>query len=717
MNIDSFAGQTVHLLVEAADASNGSLVEAAMDDVRIEGILPSGQNVAPTVSAGVDQTITLPSVANLEGTVSDDGLPNPPGVVTTTWSVVSGPGTVTFGDVNAVDTTASFSTDGVYVLRLTADDSALSAFDDVSITVDPQPPVNQAPSVNAGTDQTITLPSVANLEGTVSDDGLPNPPGVVTTTWSVVSGPGTVTFGDVNAVDTTASFSTDGVYVLRLTADDSALSAFDDVSITVDPQPPVNQAPSVNAGTDQTITLPSVANLEGTVSDDGLPNPPGVVTTTWSVVSGPGTVTFGDVNAVDTTASFSTDGVYVLRLTADDSALSAFDDVSITVDPQPPVNQAPSVNAGTDQTITLPSVANLEGTVSDDGLPNPPGVVTTTWSVVSGPGTVTFGDVNAVDTTASFSTDGVYVLRLTADDSALSAFDDVSITVNPASANFLEAIDAGNVGADWLTVNFANSYTDPVVVCSVHYVNNTLPVVVRMQNAISASVEIKLQNPSGSTPQSDEVDCLVMETGAWQLPDGRAIEAQKYTSVVTDENNSWVGEGQIYLNTYTNPVVLGQVMTQNDVAWSVFWDMASVRRDPPTASTLTVGKHVGEDPNLVRSSEMIGFIVIESGIGTAASINYEAMLGADIVNGLNVSADSYDFTQIFSAAPQVGLVTQAAMDGNNGGWAVLRGTNALTSTQITVAIDEDQVGDTERSHTTEQVAYFVFETVGVIPLQ
>jgi hypothetical protein len=34
-NISAFAGQSVHILVEAADASGGSLVEAGVDDVRI----------------------------------------------------------------------------------------------------------------------------------------------------------------------------------------------------------------------------------------------------------------------------------------------------------------------------------------------------------------------------------------------------------------------------------------------------------------------------------------------------------------------------------------------------------------------------------------------------------------------------------------------------------------------------------------------------------
>jgi aminopeptidase S len=34
-NVSAFAGQTIRILIEAADASTASLVEAAVDDVRI----------------------------------------------------------------------------------------------------------------------------------------------------------------------------------------------------------------------------------------------------------------------------------------------------------------------------------------------------------------------------------------------------------------------------------------------------------------------------------------------------------------------------------------------------------------------------------------------------------------------------------------------------------------------------------------------------------
>ena len=56
-----------------------------------------------------------------------------------------------------------------------------------------------------------------------------------------------------------------------------------------------------------------------------------------------------------------------------------------------PNNQAPTVDAGLDQTVTLPNPAALAGTVTDDGQPIPPGAVTTAWSVINGPGTVNFG--------------------------------------------------------------------------------------------------------------------------------------------------------------------------------------------------------------------------------------------------------------------------------------------------------------------------------------
>jgi hypothetical protein len=187
-------------------------------------------NTPPTVDAGPNAATTDGATITLTGTVVDDGLPNPPGSTTKSWTTVSGPGTVTFGTPAATSTTASFSLAGTYVLSLAANDGALIGSDTVTVTVYAAG-TNAAPVVNAGVDQNVVLPGTASLAATVTDDGLPNPPSALSLTWSKVSGPGTVSFGSPNAAATTATFSTNGTYVLRLTASDSALSSYDDVVV------------------------------------------------------------------------------------------------------------------------------------------------------------------------------------------------------------------------------------------------------------------------------------------------------------------------------------------------------------------------------------------------------------------------------------------------------------------------------------------------------
>ena len=109
----------------------------------------------------------------------------------------------------------------------------------------------------------------------------------------------------------------------------------------------------------------------------------------WSKISGRedsagGTVTFANPNAAVTTATFGADGIYVLRLTVSDGAVTVSDDMTVTVNPAPS-NRAPVVNAGADMSVTSPSAA-LKGTATDDGLPSPPAHVSRTRTKVSGPG-------------------------------------------------------------------------------------------------------------------------------------------------------------------------------------------------------------------------------------------------------------------------------------------------------------------------------------------
>ena len=92
------------------------------------------------MDAGIGGVVGVTNAFTLRGRVTDDGLPNPPAGFTTVWSKLRGPGTVTFGNAAATNTTARFSTNGTYVLQLSANDGELTASDTVTVTVLAQDP-------------------------------------------------------------------------------------------------------------------------------------------------------------------------------------------------------------------------------------------------------------------------------------------------------------------------------------------------------------------------------------------------------------------------------------------------------------------------------------------------------------------------------------------------------------------------------------------------
>jgi len=345
---------------------------------------------------------------------------------------------------------------GTWYAYATYQDSVLVWHDgpSVNFTVSTAAPTNQAPVVNAGPDQTITLPSSATLNGTATDDRLPAG-STLTTTWSKVSGPGTVTFNNASATNTTASFSASGAYVLRLTATDSALQTSDDIAITVNPGPAptpgvltiltglaLNKT-TISAGQtlNATVTYKNTGDSAITINVGAITSrPPGGTNSggpydDLSPAVGVTTLQPAATLTISASRAFTSAdpiGTWYAFSTYQDSSLAWHDGPNVSFTVSSSTNQPPTVNAGSNQAITLPASAALSGSASDDGLPS--GTLTTTWSKSSGPGTVTFGSGNALSTTASFSTSGTYVLQLTASDGALSSSSTVTIVVNSSSS-------------------------------------------------------------------------------------------------------------------------------------------------------------------------------------------------------------------------------------------------------------------------------------------
>ncbi len=374
----------------------------------------------PRLPVAIKQSRCL-MLAKLSGNACDDGFPRG-ATLALTWSKVSGPGDVAFTKPNSPVTDASFTVAGEYVLRLTASDSEHSASDEVTVTV---LPANAAPIVNAGPNQTITLPNTASLNGTVADDGFPAG-ATVNTFWSQLSGPGVVTFNEINNPVTRAIFPTPGTYVLRLSANDTHRIGTDDIQIVVNASPALVgatlQLAAVAPGPYVTGTLQSVRATLRNSAGNPLANF-GVEFT----VTGPNATTGSAVTNTSGIATFSyagtnpgTDTVTALVRSTATANVNGTPPVSMvwTLTPQsPPVTQGwiggPLNGASVTGSVPITVGAGLTLTnVKVEYWPasNPAAVTTLVEGAQGGPGAT----LATIDTTTLAN--GNYVIRVTATD-------------------------------------------------------------------------------------------------------------------------------------------------------------------------------------------------------------------------------------------------------------------------------------------------------------
>ncbi|MEO1053269.1 MAG: PKD domain-containing protein [Bacteroidota bacterium] len=398
------------------------------DEVQVE-VFPEAANQTPTVNAGGNRSITLPTnTITLNGTASDiDGS-----ISTYTWTRSSGPA-ATLTNQNTPNLTLTNLIEGTYVFRLTVqDDDGATAFDEATLNVLPEV-VNQVPTANAGGNRSIILPTNSiTLFGSGSDsDGS-----VDTYSWSKDSGP-TATLSGESTPTLALSNLLEGTYTFRLTVtDDDGATDFDIMTLTVLPAA-ANQSPVANAGADKSVQLPTNSTtLNGSGSD-----PDGSISTySWIKLNGPA-VTLGNANTPTLQLTGLVEGTYRFRLTVtDDEGATDSDEARVTVLPQA-VNQSPSVNVGNDRSVFLPEkTVTIVGTTSDpDGT-----VVTLSWTQISGPG----ASLSGIDTkvlTVDDLVEGTYIFRLTAtDDDGAIGTDDVQVTVFPEAANQPPVAFAGN---------------------------------------------------------------------------------------------------------------------------------------------------------------------------------------------------------------------------------------------------------------------------------
>lgn len=291
---------------------------------------PAG-NQAPFVTAGgsippkISNGFTNRPIATVNGCLM--GSASDTGAMTYTWSKVSGPGTVTFTNPNALVTQVNFSAGGIYTLELAANDGV--SLGTAQCTVQAE----QAPLLTVnGTDFTVGVGQTVHLIGTATDgdgpvaltvpgsanwaetyrDNLDPASAGYATTWSPNTG------GAPSSLTENVSFSKVGAYLVRLGAWDGLLYSFKTVKITVSAMQ--NQAPVVTMGTVPAFAYEGwTVNLSATAVDlDGDP-----MTYAWAQSGGKSVTISGAANLamsfVVPSVTLTADGPLNFNFTATDN--------------------------------------------------------------------------------------------------------------------------------------------------------------------------------------------------------------------------------------------------------------------------------------------------------------------------------------------------------------------------------------------------------------
>jgi hypothetical protein len=380
--------------------------------------------------------------------------------------------------------------------------------------------VNVPPTVNAGSPQTITLPtSSVTLTGTATGNGGAT---ISSTDWTQVSGPGTAVIGSASSLSTGVSGLVAGSYVFKLTAtDDNSLTAASIVTITVDAAvtpPPAHVPPVANAGPDQTISLPFTdLTLDGSGSydTDGT-----IVSYNWVELAGDGGVTIVNSSQAQPTIYGLIAGTYVFQLTVtDNTGATGVATVTITVSAAvTPPTQGPVANAGKDTTIALPaSSVELDGSGSTD----PSGeTLSYQWTEQSGPGAAVIAFTGSATTAVSGLQPGLYIFKLTVTNSSgLSATATVQVRVvndeRQSDSGSAQVLIYPNPVETTLNVKFTDVNTNGQVLLRIFDMKGRL--VMGQQVEVSGGDQVVTFNVSGLAAGTYALQVIVGTKQTYQL--------------------------------------------------------------------------------------------------------------------------------------------------------------------------------------------------------
>lgn len=227
------------------------------------------------------------------------------------------------------------------------------------------------------------------------------------------------------------------------------------------------------------------------------------------------------------------------------------------------------------------------------------------------------------------------------------------------------------VGHNWVTITTSARYgADELVVVATPIHPTTPGSVIQVRNVTEQSFELRAEQVEvDRRPIPVLVSWIAMQAGVYRIDrgDGTAIkfEAARIESRGSDSNLSLSGRRAYYQQSYDNPVVVGQVMTNND-EWSTFWARGPIFNEAPDSGNLFVGHHTGRVSDK-RLPETLGIMVFEAGDDEVNGIRITAGLIDTAIDAADPAAQPIPFAATTAVASPAGLISRI------GFWPVLTG--------------------------------------------
>lgn len=489
---------------------------------------------------------------------------------------------------------------------------------------------------------------------------------------------GTVTSSASGVVTYTPNVGFFGSDSFTYTVSDGSLSATGTITVSVSE---VNQSPVAN---DDNVTVDEDSAVAVSVLDNDTDADSDPLTVQSFGQGSNGSVT--NSNSVLTyTPSANFNGTDSFTYTISDGrggTSTATVNVIINAVNDAPVAQDDAVTTDEDVSVTLNVLGN-DTDVDGDAL---------SLASVGNPasGTVNSsanGEVTYTPAAGFFGTDS---FTYTVSDGSLSATGTVTVTVNEVSG--AAEIGFSGIATDvthvWKTINLPVDFTDPVVVAGGSTRNGGHQGTVRVRNVTPSSFQIRFQewDYRDGWHTTEDIGYLVVEAGTHYLSDGTQLVAS--TIDLTNESTRTVTFETAFTGT---PLVLGQVMTDNDTA------AITERIRNITSSSLQIQLNEEEVADGTHATETIGLIAIDRGLAEADGLSLNAVVTGNTVTHSN---STVNFGNVSGTSSPVILSDMQTRDGGDA--ATIRHRSS-TSTSVTLFVEEEASRDTELNHTTEVV--------------